>query len=257
VTIKGSEIIAKLQFKLDNRCSKIQAEQLAILKALEKLEVLNRQNINPLSTIIFTDSRISLDSLQNYSNHGFLVEEIRKNFASLERSGWQIMFPWVKTHIRVHGNEMTDKVAKEAKRSTTTRYEYTRIPKSYLYHVAAKEAKQKWQAEWITSYKAAATKQYFPSVRDRLGTKLTLTTKLAAVLTGHQKTRAYLYRFNLRDDVKCTCGQNDQPMDHLLFHCEKTSTQRKVLKHQISQQRNWMEIKQELKSKHTKVSVNL
>jgi hypothetical protein len=70
VIFKASEMIAKLQFKLDNRCYNNQAEQLAILKTLEKLEVLNRQSINPLSTIIFTDSRISLDSLQNY-NHGF------------------------------------------------------------------------------------------------------------------------------------------------------------------------------------------
>ena len=112
------------------------------------------------------------------------MEDIRKNVASLGKSGWQIMFSWVKAHIRVHGNEMADNVAKEAVRSTTTRYEYTIIPKSYQYHVAAEEAKQKWQAEWIASYKAAATKQYFPSVRDRLGTKLTLTAKLAAVLTG-------------------------------------------------------------------------
>jgi len=185
------------------------------------------------------------------------VDEIRKKVASLERSGWQIMFSWVKAHIGVHGNEIADKVVKEATRSTTTRYEYTRIPKSYLYHVAAEEAKQKWQAEWITSYKAAATKQYFPSLRDKLGTKLTLTTKLEAVLTGHGKTRAYLCRFNLRDDARCICGQNDQTMDHLLFHYENTNTQREVLKHQISQQRNSMEIKQELISKHTKVFCEL
>jgi hypothetical protein len=161
------------------------------------------------------------------------------------------------THILTHTYTYTQThihtQAKEAAWSTPTRYEYTRIPKSYQYHVAAEEAKQKWQAEWITSCKAAATKQYFPSVRDRLGTKLTLTTKLAAVLTGHRKTRAYLYRFKLRDDARCICGQNDQTMDHLLFHCEKTSTQREVLKHHLSQQRNWMEIKQELISKHTKV----
>jgi len=85
-------MIAKQQIKLDNRCSNNQAEQLAILKALEKLEVLNKQSINPLSTIIFTDSRFSLVSLQNYNNHGFLMEEIRKKFASLEKRGWQIMF---------------------------------------------------------------------------------------------------------------------------------------------------------------------
>jgi hypothetical protein len=42
VIFKGSEIIAKLQFNLENRCSKNQAEQLSIHKALEKLKVLNK-----------------------------------------------------------------------------------------------------------------------------------------------------------------------------------------------------------------------
>jgi len=53
---------------------------------LEKLEVLNRQSINPLSTIIFTDRRFSLDSLQNYINHGILVEEIRKSLLAWKKA---------------------------------------------------------------------------------------------------------------------------------------------------------------------------
>jgi len=124
VIFKGSETIAKIQFKLDNKWSNNQAEQLAILKALEKLEGMNKQSINPLSTTIFTDSRITLDSLQNYNNHGFLEEEVRKKVASLERSGWQIRFSWVKAHIGVHGNEIADKAPKEVAQSATTRYEY-------------------------------------------------------------------------------------------------------------------------------------
>jgi ribonuclease HI len=138
VIFKGSEMIAKIQFKLDSKCSNNQAE----LKALKKLEVLNKQSINTLATTIFTDSRITLDLLQNYNNHGFLVEEIRKKVATLESSGWQIRFSWVKAHIEVHGNELADTVAKEVAQSTDTQYEYTGIPKSYLYHVAAEEAKQ-------------------------------------------------------------------------------------------------------------------
>ena len=148
---------------------------------------------------------------------------------------------------------MADTVAKEPAHSTASRYEYTRLPKSYLYHVAAEEAKQNWQAECRTNNKAAATKRYFPSVQHRLRTKLTLTTKLAAVLNGHGKTRTYLHRFNLRDDAICICCYNDQTVDHLLFHCEKTSTHREFLKQRISQKRNWMETEQELISKHTEV----
>jgi ribonuclease HI len=128
VIFKESEMIAKIQFKLDSKCSNNQAEQLAILKTLKKLEVLNKQNINTLATTIFTDSRITLDLLQNYNNHGFLVKKIRKKVATLESSEWQIRFSWVKSHIGVHGNQLADKVAKEAAQSIDTRYEYTRIP---------------------------------------------------------------------------------------------------------------------------------
>ena len=51
---------------------------------------------------------------------------------------------------------------------------------------------------------------------------------------------------------KCPRGQDDQTMNHLLFHCTRTSTQRELLKHQISKQRNWPASKQELISKHRK-----
>jgi len=130
---------------------------------------------------------------------------------------------------------------------------FNKIPKSFLYYEAAEEAIQKGQAEWTTCHKAAATKQYFPTVQDRLGIKINLTAKLAAVLSGHGKTRAYLHRFNLRDDARCSCGQGDQTMDHFLLHCTMTSTQQELLKHQTSKQRNWPESKQELISKYRKL----
>jgi hypothetical protein len=88
---------------------------------------------------------------------------------------------------------------------------------------------------------------------DRLGTKINLTPKLAAVLTGHGKTRAYLHLFNLRDDAICICGQGDQTVDHLLFHCTKTNAKREILQQRISQQGNWPASKQELISKYRKV----
>jgi len=75
---------------------------------------------------------------------------------------------------------------------------------------------------------------------DRLGTKINLISKLTAVLSGHGKTKAYLYRFNLREDAKCICGKDDQTMDHILFQCEETRKQRDLIKLHLSKQKNWL-----------------
>jgi len=88
---------------------------------------------------------------------------------------------------------------------------------------------------------------------DRTGTQIHLTPKLTAVLSGHGKTRAYLYRFNLREGAKCICDKDDQTMDHLLFHCTKTSTQKDLIKVYLSKQKNWAANKVELITKHRKV----
>jgi ribonuclease HI len=164
-TFIGSEMVAQLKIKLDNRCSNNQAEQLAIIKALEAIESLNRYSINPHTATTFTGSLVSLDSLHNPNNHAYLVEEIRKKVASLERCEWKIMFSWVKAHTGIYGKELADRLAKEAARSDGTSNAFNRIPKSTLYYEAAEEAKQKWQDEGTTCDKTATTKQYFPTVR--------------------------------------------------------------------------------------------
>ena len=68
VIFKGSDIIARQKLKLEDRCSNNQAEQLAIHEALEEIELLKRESTSPLIAIIYTDSRVSLDSLHNPNN---------------------------------------------------------------------------------------------------------------------------------------------------------------------------------------------
>jgi ribonuclease HI len=58
----GKELAVQLKFKLDNKCSNIQAEQLAILKAIEVIVTIEITENTPRTATIFTDSRISTDS---------------------------------------------------------------------------------------------------------------------------------------------------------------------------------------------------
>ena len=116
---------------------------------------------------IFTNSKITLDSLQNANNHAYLIEEIRKSVTILESSTCKIELSWVKAHVGIlltpwcrvlfeqlsglqlvkkfpafHGNrrlitaltsvgiyrnEMADRLAKETARSKDTNIAFNRV----------------------------------------------------------------------------------------------------------------------------------
>jgi ribonuclease HI len=129
----GKEIAAQIKLRLDNRCSNNQAEQLAIIKALEAIESIIATDNSPRTATVFTDSRITLDSPQN-ANNAYLIEEIRKRVYILEGSELKIEFWWVKAHVGIPGNEIVDRLAKEAARSKDTETAFSRIPISTLYY---------------------------------------------------------------------------------------------------------------------------
>jgi ribonuclease HI len=85
-------LMFQLRYKLAERCSNNQAEQLAILKALEKIKDLNHLQGNQRSAAIHTDSKITLDAIATPRNHQNLVEQIREEVRRLENDNWTIHF---------------------------------------------------------------------------------------------------------------------------------------------------------------------
>jgi ribonuclease HI len=71
--ITGKVLAEQLKFKLYNRCSNNQAEQLAIVKALEVIEMQQIKNNEPRRAVIYTDTKITLDSIISAKNHKQLV----------------------------------------------------------------------------------------------------------------------------------------------------------------------------------------
>ena len=78
--------------KLHNRCSNNQAEQMAIVKALQAIETIKTSNNAPLTIMIHTESRINLESLKNMKNRKHLIKEIRKKTILLEKENWHIEY---------------------------------------------------------------------------------------------------------------------------------------------------------------------
>jgi len=55
---------------------------------------------------------------------------------------------------------------------------------------------------------------------------------------------------HLREDATCSCGNEYQTMDHILFHCENTREQQDTMIRHIGA---WPTAKQNLINKHQKI----
>jgi ribonuclease HI len=118
--------------------------------------------IKEREVLLSTDSRITLDLLQNRKKHTYLIEKIRTKVTEMERNNWQVKFNWIKAHAGHHGNEMADQLAKEAANSKRINECYNRIPKSAVMCELNKQSITQWQNEWDRTTKVATTKSFFP-----------------------------------------------------------------------------------------------
>jgi hypothetical protein len=120
-----------------------------------------------------------------------LMEEIRKRAVTLNKKYWKVEFKWVKAHAGIYGNEIADRLAKEATQNHTVTY--SGIPRSAIKKDTRKESVRKWQRQWEETTKGAITKEFFPSVERRLAVNLTLSAKVTTIMTGHGNIRSYLH----------------------------------------------------------------
>jgi hypothetical protein len=151
--------------------------------------------------------------------------------------------------LGIHGNEIADTLVKEAARSKDTETAFSRIPISALCY-ELEEARQQWQKKWENCTEAAITKEYLPTVQERLNMKIRVTPNIVAMVTGHGETRACLHRFKLLDNATCVCKQGYQSIDHLLYQCNLLEKQRGILKKNIVNTGHLPASKQELITKY-------
>ena len=64
--------------------------------------------------VVNTDSKMTLDTLQNRNKHYIIIENIRKEIKMLEDLRGTVFCYWVKTHVGIQGNELADLLDKKA-----------------------------------------------------------------------------------------------------------------------------------------------
>ena len=156
-----------VQCRLNERCTNNQADQLVILAALQYIEKTQRMDKR---ITIYTDSKITLDKLQNSKIHTYIIEEIRRKIVEMNKTSWEVMLCWVKAHVGILGNELVDTLAKKAATNESLTEDYKRIPKSVV-----KSEKKKALGSCKETTKASIMKEFFPNVEERLKMKINLT----------------------------------------------------------------------------------
>jgi ribonuclease HI len=244
------------KYRLRGYCTNNQAEQIAILKALELLQEMETPTDKEI--VIYTDSKVTLDSLKKHTKHGFIIEKIRDKIRQLTDQNWAIHFKWVKAHIGTEGNETADRLAKEAgKEDENQHVVYSRVPISAVASDITKKGHELWQQQWDTTVKGAECRTFFPRLEQRLKMRIPVTPEFTALVTGHGKTKSYLHRFKLEEDPRCPCNEGLQTPTHIIYDCNIVEAQRSYLMKQIMLSGGtWPTAKEELTSKYLKVFIS-
>jgi len=126
--IRPGTTTVELMYKMDTRCANNQAEAFAIIMAMEYVQSNLEHDVDQVTTV-YRDSSTTLESLHNMNKHTFLTEEIRRKVQERGSRGWTTRFSWTKAHVGTTGNDLADKLAKEASSKTEIPISYNRIPK--------------------------------------------------------------------------------------------------------------------------------
>ncbi|XP_037085784.1 uncharacterized protein LOC119106275 [Pollicipes pollicipes] len=112
--------------------------------------------------LVLSDSLSSLMALQDLDSSHFIVQNILTLLTTLSRSGKQVVFCWIPSHVGISGNGAADAAARRATHASGTLT--MTVPANDLCAVVSAFMLKQWQAHWDVH---AANK--LREIRPRLG----------------------------------------------------------------------------------------
>lgn len=209
------------QFKLPDISSVFTAELYAIEKAF--LFCLHSDNTR---FVIFSDSKSSLDSLRLHSSRIFqinhLVSQILNYHRLLIENGKKVELVWIKGHAGIEGNEVVDKLAKEAVEMGEEQLDF-KIPKRDLKSHFRSVLVEEWQTEFECSDKGVFYKELQPTLPRRpwfVGEKdRRFIQTISRLRSNHGLYKAHMYRIGLAETPMCEVCEEMEDMQHITLEC--------------------------------------
>lgn len=179
---------------------------------LEASKIINNLSPSNKNYVFLTDCTSSLQALQR-ENKDILEQNTVERLNNLCRQN-QIILQWIPSHCGILGNEVADKLAKDA-----TKMEQPRHKLSYKENktLIKNHCKNKWKKR---------TKSNYPH-DPLLHLSRSQQTTIYRLRTGHCRLRAHMHRLKLAPTPQCTCGTGLQTPEHVLQTCPLLDKTRK------------------------------
>jgi ribonuclease HI len=213
------------KFRLGVMCSVFQSELIAIKKSIEYVKEILQNSESIIRVLILTDSQSAIAAIKQFNSTHPIVFDIRNLIKSCDKVVFHLK--WIRGHTGVEGNERADELAKEAADLNTCESIYDSFPLSFAKKYFKSISITDWEKSWRLTTKAYQTKQFFPTINERLSLKtLKPNFLITQYLSGHGNFRSYLKRFHLSDNDVCDCGQAIETPLHVILDCVLFSDER-------------------------------
>jgi len=197
--------------------------------------------------VVFSDSHQALQAIQagNDARTGrALLEKIAVSIEALSRKGIDVRFKWSPGHEGVVGNEEANDAAREASsqegRPTALAQERVREVAGVIRLI------NRDRSENPTPFDTTRLPGQYTWKMDRalpgkhtLQLYRSLTSDQAAILiqarTGHCRLNQYLSRIGVVDEAKCSCGNDEETIRHLILSCPRWTDERRELRETVGE----------------------
>ena len=186
------------------------AEAFALLEATN---ILNNTQQLPTNTVILTDCRSLLQSIQGSKDRSKLIEDTRRELTTLN-SKTNLILQWIPSHCGVHGNEEADRLSKEGSQKDQA-----------IQPVSYSEAKTIIKTCHRNAWKERIGVTAQTDNIDLLNRKQQV--MLFRLRTGHCRLLGHLYRLQVAHSDECPCGTSSQTPEHILQSCPLYNNSRK------------------------------
>lgn len=189
---------------------------------------------------IFSDSLSALQCLADIkldikiNPYILLAKEKYLLFLESSNNSRKIEFYWIPSHSNIEGNEKVDKSAKNAawkesdSKIKTPYTDYRQHYKQKMFNNTKKENENDGMYKgklYFQNFISGSTKPWF--WKKNLPRKLVVS--INRCRSNHYNLASSLARVGIIEDPSCSCGYEEQNLDHILWQCPLYDNQRSVL----------------------------